>query len=277
MELKDIHKRYLHQVYWYGNEARFVANAADSLGIDRRKANSIFNSLAEMGFLAHDGSVCVLSEKGRAGLSPQLEQSAIAALWLKDSGMDERRVRKEAFDLILSLSPRMAAWLCAEWLFMYALQTGPGRRRGMAQFSGARWPAALNVQKHHGRGRSMGQKGIKEASVVLRAGRLYLELTSKMFRHTPESGGASAKGKLTKLLYRSAESPGDWQEVIPRRNVWQIPLDAMRLEFREATITAVTSVLASAGENCGMPENSAAELVCLIDLRKFFSKAVSQE
>jgi Mn-dependent DtxR family transcriptional regulator len=269
MELKDIQKKYLHCVYWCGGDKRSVADMPANLGADKRTVSKMLTLLADLELLTRLDDAYVLTGKGRECLSPQLEQSMIIALWLKRYRPNAWGLRRESFDATLCLSPETASWAASEGLFRFALfQTGAGAKKELSAFAGARWHTSVNIMRADAKGKSMGQRGIRYAFVVLRK-QLYLDLTSQSFRHRAESGGESVKGALSRLWYRKGGEGGEWAEVFPRRNLWSIPVSEMEFSFGEAIFRANVRIKALAGEQCGMAE-SEADLVCAVKFDEFF-------
>jgi Mn-dependent DtxR family transcriptional regulator len=267
-ELKVIQKKYLHYVYRYETDGPKHFDPAADLGADRRSAGRMLASLAAQGFLHADGEVYRLSERGRAALSPQLGQAEIVRLWLRRSGFDKETVRREAFHMLLGLAPGMAAWLISEGLFWFVmLGAGAMTREGRSMFAGARWKVNVSLFKPDGSA-SMGGRGIRDCFVVLRSGRLYLEFHSRFMRY-PAGGGATVKGKLTRLWYRPCGSDL-WREVVSRRSVWRIPLADTALSFEEGVLQARTRIRALAEEHCGMSGNEEADLVCTVWFDEIF-------
>jgi hypothetical protein len=226
-------------------------------------------SLANLELLTGRDDAYVLTEKGRRCLSPQLEQSMIVALWLRRSRSNTWELQREAFDATLCLSPETASWAASEGLFRFALfQTGSAARKELSAFTGAKWHTSFNIMRVGAKGKSMGQRGIKSAFVVLRK-QLYLELTSQSFWYKAGPGGDSVKGALSRLWYRKGGGDGEWSEVFPKRNLWSIPVSEMEFSFGEAIFRANVRIKVLAGDQCGMAEREA-ELVCAVKFDEIF-------
>jgi hypothetical protein len=259
--------QYLYYIDLYGGEKHFLNAAAANFNTDKRAVNRIVASLAARGLVVKDGDAYALSETGRVALSPQAEQSDIVCLWLRRSGLDERIVRREAFNIVCDLMPEMAEWITAEGLFLFAIsQKSAVSRREIASLSGTKWYTSVSFLKPKTGDKSMGQRGIKNAFVVLRSGRLYLEFSSRIFSYMPEAGGEPARGKLSRFWYMQ-NGAEDWREVFPKRNLWRVPMDVMKVSFGDGMLQARLRIKALAEADCGMPE-SEADLFCVVEFRE---------
>jgi DNA-binding MarR family transcriptional regulator len=271
-ELKNMQKRYLYHIHRCERENRTLSGIVAAFGMDKGNVSKLLAVLEQQGFLNKEGRFYELSEKGRAALSPQAEQAEILCLWLRGSGFDERSVRGEAFNMVLGLTPRMAAWMVSAGLFLFAaFHAGARTQKELVALSGAGWMASILFLKPGG-GKSMGNRGISDCRVALKSKRLYLEFASKRIRRSPEAGADSAgaeKGRLTRFWYKP-RGADEWREVASGRNLWRVPLDETEISFDDGLLRARVRVRALAGERCGMSGNEEADMICTVKLDEFF-------
>jgi DNA-binding MarR family transcriptional regulator len=259
----------LYHIHLCEREHRTLSGIAAEFGMDKGNVSKLIAVLENRGFLSKNGRFYDLSEKGRAALSPQAEQAEIFCLWLRESGFDERSVRSEAFNMVLELTPKMAAWMASKELFLFtAFHAGARTRKDLTALSGTKWIASVLFSKPDG-GKSMGDRGIKDCGVVLKSNRLYLEFTSKLIRHPPNAGADSEKGRLSRFWYKP-HGADEWREAVSKRNLWRIPLDETGISFDDGMLRARVRIRALAGERCGMSGNEEADMICTVKSDEIF-------
>ncbi|MDR2770728.1 MAG: hypothetical protein LBB57_01665 [Clostridiales Family XIII bacterium] len=264
-ELKSIQKRYLYFVYRCEKEHRspILSEIATEFGADKSNVNKMLAFLETQGYLSKKSRFYSLREKGRAALSPQAEQAEIACLWLRGSGFDEQTVRLEAFNMILALSPKTAAWAAAEGLFLFAaFRAGARARRELSAFAGAAWRASVLFLKPDGGSADGG--GPRDCTAVLKSGRLYLELPSKALRPLlSEFGAGSARGGPARFCYRPRGADG-WREAAFVRNRRRIPLDETDISFAGGMLRAQVRVGLPDDVRREGAESAEADLLCTV-------------